>query len=447
MASWTHESIGPLLQLGDPVEVIVGRARELVFQASEEGWSGPPFDPLRLADLLGVKVVPHEDVFDARLVATPRGTRIEYNPNRPAGRIRFSVAHEIGHLLFEDHADAVRHRRAAHEDGDNWQLELLCNLAAAEIIMPIGSFSEVDHANLSLVDLMVLQRRLQVSTEALMLRAARLAEVPAAAFAASRDDPEDTSSTFRIDYVTPNGHWPESIRRAGSIDSPVLRECTAVGHTSSGVERWAQSAPLRVQAVGAPPFPGQRFPRIVGLLTLDDPEVEAPERYRRVIGDATQPRGTGPRVIAHVVNDRARAWGGGFAAALKRRHPTAADDYSGWSHEHPHERVLGAVHFTPVGDGIEVANLVAQAGYGPSSKPRIRYRALRQALATLAEHAASSGMSVHLPLLGAGQAGGNWAVIEELIKGELVDRGVDVTVYEVEAGSAARATEGTLPFG
>jgi hypothetical protein len=43
----------------------------------------------------------------------------------------------------------------------------------------------------------------------------------------------------------------------------------------------------------------------------------------------------------------------------------------------------------------------------------------------------SRGAAVHAPRIGAGQAGGSWPVIEELINDILVRQGVKVVVYDL----------------
>lgn len=55
--------------------------------------------------------------------------------------------------------------------------------------------------------------------------------------------------------------------------------------------------------------------------------------------------------------------------------------------------------------------------------------ALRDALDRLADLAIEHDASVHMPLIGTGQAGGSWPVVRDLVLAELVDRGVKVTVY------------------
>ena len=70
--------------------------------------------------------------------------------------------------------------------------------------------------------------------------------------------------------------------------------------------------------------------------------------------------------------------------------------------------------------------MVAQHGYGPSTRPRIRYGALTDALDQLEAIASDRRASVHMPRIGVGHAGGNWELISELIDERLVRRGVPV---------------------
>ena len=94
-------------------------------------------------------------------------------------------------------------------------------------------------------------------------------------------------------------------------------------------------------------------------------------------------------------------------------------------------RPLGAVHMHQAAPDVWVASLVAQAGYGPSptGQPRLRLHALRQALETLAGHAADRGAGVHMPLIGTGQGGTPWPKVRDLILEELAGRHLPVTVY------------------
>src|SRR5438876_4695326 len=98
----------------DPIDVITRKARTVVFTAIQNGWSGPPFDPFALAEQLNLGIVPREDIAEARTVPSGAQLNIEFNPNRPRGRVRYSICHEIAHTLFPDCRDFVRNR-LAHE--------------------------------------------------------------------------------------------------------------------------------------------------------------------------------------------------------------------------------------------------------------------------------------------------------------------------------------------
>jgi O-acetyl-ADP-ribose deacetylase (regulator of RNase III) len=432
---WTNASVLGLVGDADPVAAVVAAARSLAVSALDDGWAGPPYDPIVLADRLKVPVIPRDDVFDARLVPVGEvGVQIEYNPNRPAGRRRFSLAHEVAHLLFPDHRDTTRNRakidRAASDD---WQLEALCNLAAAEFVMPVGSFHEMAGGSLDLRDLLDLRLRFDVSTEAILLRAIRLSAEPAAAFAASRTEPDGHTGRYRVDYTVSDGGWDPAVRFGGVVTTSVIAECTAIGYTAhADAEHWpGNSGALRVDAIGIPPYPGHRLPRVVGLLRPSEPTTPARARPVYLVGDARSPRGTGPRLIVHVVNDRARQWKGGFAASLRARWPEAAADFTAWVDEDRKRLRLGSMHATCLEPDLWVAALVAQAGYGPAARPRVRYSALRTALGEVAHWAADHAASVHMPRIATGQAGGTWAVVEELVDSELCARGVPVTVYDL----------------
>lgn len=428
---WTHPSVRMLQQQtgeGDPVAEVEARARDLVLSAMEHGWSGPPFDPFELADHLQIELVARQDLDDARLVTSNGGPRIEFNLARRPARVRFSIAHEIGHFLFPDYGDRVRYRDASERRDDDWQLEILCNIAAAEFLMPIGAFPISEADDLSLAHLLDQRVRFGVSTEALLRRVVKLTDRPSCLFAAARLPDADG---FRLDYIVPSRTWAPSLDAGHQVASAssVLARCTAVGFSDEATEEWGEEQ-LHVQAVGVPPYPGDRFPRLVGLLEPTGGVEARDSGLRYVRGDAAQPRTDGPGIIAHVVNDRARRWGGrGFALSLMDRFPEAREDYAAWAASGALRR--GAVHLADAGEGLWIASLVAQAGYGEGAtdRPRLRLGALREALETLAGLASKRAADVHMPTIGAGQAGGPWPQIRDLILEELADRHIATTVY------------------
>ena len=102
---------------------------------------------------------------------------VEFNPNRPSARVRYSIAHEIAHTLFPDCGERVRHR-AFHSElqGDEWQLEAICNVGAAELLMPLGSLKSAKDSDWTIESLLALRQQYEVSMEALLIRIVRLTE-------------------------------------------------------------------------------------------------------------------------------------------------------------------------------------------------------------------------------------------------------------------------------
>lgn len=152
-----------------------------------------------------------------------------------------------------------------------------------------------------------------------------------------------------------------------------------------------------------------------------------------VTGDATSPQAEGPTVIAHICNDIGR-WGRGFVLAISRRWPGPEAAYQHWHHDRAHNDFeLGATQLVQVTPDTWVANMIGQHGIktSRSTGAPIRYDAVRQCLRHLATHAAGLDASVHMPRIGVGLAGGSWDCVEPLITGELVDRGINVTIYDL----------------
>jgi O-acetyl-ADP-ribose deacetylase (regulator of RNase III) len=146
-------------------------------------------------------------------------------------------------------------------------------------------------------------------------------------------------------------------------------------------------------------------------------------------GDATYPQGEGTRIIAHICNDRG-GWGAGFVTALSRRWLEPEWQYRTW-HQEKAGFKLGAVQFVSVEPLLWVANMVAQSGYrGIGNAVPLRYDALAQALQKVAVFAKQHEASVHMPRIGTGLSGGDWAKISAIVEKELIE--VPVFVYDLQ---------------
>ena len=151
-----------------------------------------------------------------------------------------------------------------------------------------------------------------------------------------------------------------------------------------------------------------------------------------VTGDATNPRGTEPRIIVHVCND-VGGWGRGFVVALSRKWPEPEHHYRAWHrNQAPIPFALVQVQFVRVDAHLWAANLIGQHDIRPHrGVPPVRYDAIRAGLHRVAVFAQDVGASIHMPRIGAGLAGGTWSEISPMIEAELLASGIPVTVYDL----------------
>lgn len=144
-------------------------------------------------------------------------------------------------------------------------------------------------------------------------------------------------------------------------------------------------------------------------------------------GDVTSPKGFGPRIVAHICNDRG-GFGKGVALAVANRWPDAKVYYKRWYASDDFK--LGRIQVVSVEQGLWVANMVAQQGYKTASNPEpLCYESLRGCLVELAAEAEIHEATICMPRIGTGLAGGDWDVIEPLIRETLGNQ--DVYVYDL----------------
>lgn len=119
----------------DPVEAILYHARLLLI---ESGMQLPPFAPSSYATLRNVRSIVEIDLnIDGRLVPVGNEFVIELRKNRSRQRKNFTCAHEIAHTFFYESVPSIKYRQAKTTDSEE---EALCNIAAAELLMPSKVF-------------------------------------------------------------------------------------------------------------------------------------------------------------------------------------------------------------------------------------------------------------------------------------------------------------------
>jgi O-acetyl-ADP-ribose deacetylase (regulator of RNase III) len=178
---------------------------------------------------------------------------------------------------------------------------------------------------------------------------------------------------------------------------------------------------------------------------------EKPLKY--IEGDATKPElqnlNNKPLII-HCCNNIG-AWGAGFVLALSRKDKNPEQAYKDWAKIDTRYTVdefeystgkfeLGEVGFALFADindenshpQTHVANMIGQHGVGRDKEgnPPVRYESIRKCLKKVRKYCLKNGFEVHAPRFGSDLAGGDWDVIEGLIKDELTSKGIPVTIYD-----------------
>lgn len=156
------------------------------------------------------------------------------------------------------------------------------------------------------------------------------------------------------------------------------------------------------------------------------------KEIRYIKGDATNPSTSGTQIIAHICNDTG-GWGKGFVLAVSKRWKKPESDYRNWykSGKNFH---LGEIQMVQVEEDLWVCNMIGQHKTVTNSKgiAPIRYEAVESCLEKLAVEALPLNESIHMPRIGCGLAGGKWEEIEPVIKKALLEKDIEVYVYDPE---------------
>jgi hypothetical protein len=433
--NWKHKSVKRLqTEFADtygscPIDIIRSLSRDLILDAFARGWDGPPFDIIELSKIFGIEVMPNDLVVDARII--PKGKNkflIEYNPFQNSARINFSLAHEIGHSLFSDCAETIRHRSKELED-DSWELEFLCNVAAAEILLPYAKFyKNANESPLTLDGLISLSEKYKASLEAVFIRFCEVVDKPCMIMLTQFNE----NDKLELQYAVKSDSCELDDLDDGFVvpDYSKAYECVKAGWTSHQLEEWKIFEGLnhRVFFIGLPPIRKQTQPR-VGIFIV--PEIFDAITFNNLYmihGDATSPRGEGNKIIAQVVNTYAGA-GAGFGKAMATKFPASKKALNAWKEERSSFR-LGKSQLVTLSADTWVFQMVAQEGIFPKyGKTPLKYDSLRKCLSELAQQAIKLNASVHMPMIGAGQARGNWEIIHGMIYQELCKKDISVAVY------------------
>lgn len=277
-------------------------AHDLLATTQQEcpGWNPPPFTPDLYARVLDIAVlrVDENGPWDAMYIPLRERPRIVLNTrNASAGRVNFSLAHEIAHSLLDPAPSGTRYFRARTDyyDGSvaTHKIERACDEIAAELLMPGPWFREaISRRGLCAQAVPVIAGDFGVSLEAAAARIVETAETPCAVGffhhtdsggrttsppAASRAWPvseEESGSCWRTRRVFHGSGFPWRFRTAQPVAADSVLISTALtGRPRSAVEafrlgrKWVA---LRVTTVAIGSYAGQAPRAVIGAFSPAD---------------------------------------------------------------------------------------------------------------------------------------------------------------------------------
>ena len=155
--------------LAPSAATLADAVREVVAELVQ-GVTCPPTDLSEVANRMDVREISYESFpGSGELHKDGDGYRIICSVDQPRSRQRFTIAHELAHVILE------RTGRNAPRAGDS--VERVCDMVAAECLMPTAVFGERLSAVPQLDEVMELARIFDTSITATAIRCAQLRRV------------------------------------------------------------------------------------------------------------------------------------------------------------------------------------------------------------------------------------------------------------------------------
>jgi O-acetyl-ADP-ribose deacetylase (regulator of RNase III) len=135
-------------------------------------------------------------------------------------------------------------------------------------------------------------------------------------------------------------------------------------------------------------------------------------------------------IIAHGCNCRG-GFGSGVAGQIAKLYPEVRAAYLEKFNKHGWH--LGQIQLVQTkNSNLIIANMATQDKFGYDGGLYVDYEAVRTALETVFKYAEVDGLSVSLPWVGCGLAGGERCIIQGIIVDCLKDRNVTATIYSID---------------
>lgn len=166
---WRSAAAKRLLKLAGGVKTVEDAIEQLT-QGYLQGVKCPPTDLDPIGTKLGITGFEAADLAGSgELRRDGEGLRIFYSHHLSAERRRFTIAHEMGHALLE--------QTGAHVPRYGKELERICDMFAAELLMPRQVFVESAHGEVSTQRILDMARHFRTSVATTGIRYAELCKV------------------------------------------------------------------------------------------------------------------------------------------------------------------------------------------------------------------------------------------------------------------------------
>lgn len=146
-------------------------------------------------------------------------------------------------------------------------------------------------------------------------------------------------------------------------------------------------------------------------------------------GSAVYPIGNNKKLIIHGCNSLGY-WGKGFVLAISKRWPFAKKEYQKWiKKDNP---ILGDYMIINLEKDIFLCNIITQKNIYPRYKKHFDEEAFKLGLNNLVKDIIFKSyydISIHMPRIGCGLAGGKWSVVENIINDKIISNKIEVFVY------------------
>ncbi len=260
------------------------KCRDMVAYARTFGWSGPPYCPKILAGIHDVIVEDTDEAFDGEGRIFPRRGQVVIQVKKGATpeRRRFTICHELAHTCFRDAYEFTRHHGSASDEGEHKRFENLCDVGAAELLMPHEDFmADLRLHESTMAKAILLSGRYNASIDAILRRLVPLTSHDCAAVFLTDESFKDHASVaggLRIKSFVRSPSF------AGFLPPGTLLPSSSVAHSATHAsqspfpdqrETWTiegKAISWYVEALRLPVFPNNKeYPKVVALLHSQTP--------------------------------------------------------------------------------------------------------------------------------------------------------------------------------